>query len=107
MAGCAKCSVLIRGGIPGELIVQRIREGLDATEIKVFAYEGGVIYSKPLIAWSERRQYAELAARFGGYYVDKKEIEMADQSDPLPEEQVREKARQLLKALDEADKSQP
>jgi hypothetical protein len=98
---------LIRGAVSAELIAQRVREGLDAMEIKCFVHEDAVIYSRPLENFTERRHYAELAARFGGYYVDKKEIEMPAQSDPLPEEQVREKARALLAALDEADESQP
>lgn len=92
---------LIRATVPPELIVQRIREGLDAVEIKVFQHEGGVLYSKPLVNWSERRQYVELAARFGGYYVDKREIELADQDVPLPLERLREKAKELLAALEE------
>lgn len=91
---------LIRTTVPPELIVQRIREGLYAVEIKVFQHEGGLLYSKPLVNWSERRHYLELAARYGGYYVDKQEIELADDSDPLPPERLREKARELLAALE-------
>lgn len=60
-----------------------------------------MIYSRSLVNFTERRHYLELAARFGGYYVDRKEIEMADDSDPLTEEQVRRKARELLAALEE------
>ncbi|HET7208423.1 MAG TPA: hypothetical protein VFI95_17735 [Terriglobales bacterium] len=92
---------LIRSTVPPELIVQRIREGLDAAEIKVFQHEGGVVYSKPLVNWSERRDYLELAARYGGYYVDRHELELADDADPLPLERLKEKTRELLLALEE------
>lgn len=90
---------LIRANVPPELIVQRIREGLDAVEIKLFQHEGRVLDSKPLVNWSERRQYAELAARYGGYYVDRQEIELADQQDDLPEDQLIKKTETLLAAL--------
>ena len=39
-----------------------IAAGLDAEETKVFSTKMGVVYSDPLIAWSERREYAKLAA---------------------------------------------
>jgi hypothetical protein len=94
---------LIQQTIPVENIIERLAEGLDAMETKCFVHDGGVIYSRPLVNFSERRHYIELAAKYGGYYVDKQHIELADQSDPLPEEQVRQKARTLLAALDEAD----
>ncbi len=90
---------LIRANVPPELIVQRIREGLDAVETKCFVHEGGVIYSRPLVNFTERRHYVELAARMGGYYVDKQEIELADQQDDLPLGQLLKKAEALLAAL--------
>ena len=90
---------LIRATVPPEMIVQRIREGLDAVEIKCFVHEGGVIYSRPLVNFIERRHYAELAARYGGYYVDKKEIELADQDDDLPLDQLINKTEALLAVL--------
>lgn len=41
-----------------------IAAGLDAKEVKVFSTkDGGIVYSEPLIAWGERRQYSELAAK--------------------------------------------
>lgn len=68
---------LIRTTVPPELIAQRVREGLDATETKCFVHEGRVIYSRALVNFRERRHYLELAARYGGYYVDRQEIEVA------------------------------
>jgi hypothetical protein len=51
---------------PPEKIAQRINEGLDAMETKFFQFEGQVTDHRDVIAWSERRQYAELAARLKG-----------------------------------------
>jgi hypothetical protein len=51
---------------PAEKIAQRINEGLDAMETKFFQFQGTVSDTRDVIAWSERRQYAELAARLKG-----------------------------------------
>jgi len=90
---------LIRANIPPERIVQLIREGLDAMDIKCFVHKDGVIYSRPLVNFTERRHYIELAVRFGGYYVDRNEIELADQDDDLPVEQLIKNTEALLAAL--------
>ena len=39
-----------------------------ATETKFFSHEGIVQDKREVPAWSERRQYAELAAEYGGYH---------------------------------------
>lgn len=49
-----------------EKIAQRINEGLDAMETKFFQYEGQVSDRRDVIAWSERRMYADLAAELKG-----------------------------------------
>jgi len=36
-----------------------------------FAHEGKVTEERQVIAWAERRQYAELAAKYGGYLEEK------------------------------------
>ena len=60
---------------PIEMIVQRINEGLDATEIRTFSRMVGSkskgtgrieIQQLELVHWSERRKYAELAIRLLG-----------------------------------------
>jgi len=58
-------AALIRQTIPAEKIAQRIHEGMDAMETKFFQKDGNVIESRNVIAWGERRAYAELAADFG------------------------------------------
>ena len=65
---------LIRSKITGEKIAQRLAEGLDAVDTKFFQFEGEVTDSRDVVAWSERREYAKLAAEFGGYHVQKQEV---------------------------------
>lgn len=52
-------------------VAKRVGEGLDAMETKFFQKDGFVMESKDVISWSERRQYAELAAQMGEYYTPK------------------------------------
>lgn len=49
-----------------EKIAQRINEGLDAVETKFFQFEGIVTDHRDVVAWSERRMYADLAAELKG-----------------------------------------
>lgn len=59
----------LRKKIPAAKVIQRIAEGLDAKETKFFQKDGVVIESRDVVAWGERRAYAELAAEFGAYHV--------------------------------------
>ena len=68
-------AALIRKKISPEKIAKRINEGLDAMETKFFQKDGNVVESRDVIAWSERRQYAELAAEYGDYVAPKKPVE--------------------------------
>ncbi|HET7208599.1 MAG TPA: hypothetical protein VFI95_18630 [Terriglobales bacterium] len=90
---------LIQQAIPLEKIIELLAEGLNARETKVFMHEGGVIYSRPMVNFSERRHYLELIAKYGGYYVDRQEIELADQQDDLPLDQLITKTEALLATL--------
>ena len=63
---------LIRETIPPERIAKAISEGFGAMETKFFSSEGSVTDSRDIIAWSERRAYAEMAATYGGYFVPEK-----------------------------------
>ena len=92
---------LIQQTIPIKKIIELLAEGLDAIETKVFMHEGGVIYSRPLVNFTERRHYLELVAKYGGYYVDRQEIELADQQDDLPLDQLITKTEALLATLKE------
>lgn len=53
--------LLEAAGCSGELVAQRLREGLDSTKRRAFATkEGRVFYSAPEPDFRERRQYAQL-----------------------------------------------
>ena len=58
---------LVREMVPPEFIAKTIADGMAATETKFFSHEGLVQDQRDVPAWSERRQYAELAAEYGGY----------------------------------------
>lgn len=51
---------------PAEKIAQRINEGLDAMETKFFQFQGEITETRNVIAWGERRMYADLAAELKG-----------------------------------------
>src|SRR5271169_6446873 len=60
--------LLVREMIPPEFIAKVIAQGMSATETKFFSHEGVVQDKRQVPDWSERRQYAELAAEYGGYH---------------------------------------
>lgn len=66
-------AALIRETIPPEQIAKAIAEGISAKETKFFAHEGKVQDERQVVAWSERRQYAQLATEYGGYHVPDKD----------------------------------
>jgi len=84
---------LVREMVPPEQIAKTIADGMAATETKFFSHEGVVQDEREVPAWSERRQYAELAAELGGYHTrDSKEerggggvIIILPDPDPEPE----------------------
>jgi hypothetical protein len=65
---------IMRRKVPAEKIAQRVAEGLDAIETKFFQQDGKVTDQRDVISWSERRQYASLAAEYGGYFSPQVEI---------------------------------
>jgi hypothetical protein len=69
----------IRAAIPPEKIIQRLAEGLDAEQSQVLTL-GGVNNMRTEVLKSpdfrERREYLKLAAEYGGYHVQKQEIEV-------------------------------
>lgn len=73
---------LVRRHIPAELVIQRIAEGLSATETKIATWEGEITDQRDLVAWGERRMYAELAAKLGGYYQPTERVDFVHKEDP-------------------------
>lgn len=66
---------LIQAHIPAERIAIRLSEGLDATETKFFQFNGIITDFEDLINWTERREYAKLAAEYGQYHIPRQKHE--------------------------------
>jgi hypothetical protein len=65
---------IMRSKVPGDKIAQRVAEGLDAQETIFFQKDGIVCDSRDVVAWGERRAYAQLAAQYGGYFTPQVEM---------------------------------
>jgi hypothetical protein len=66
---------LIRDGVPPEKLVQLLREGLDATETKLFTFRGKVRDMRRVVDFAQRRAYLELVVEYGGYHRKEKPVE--------------------------------
>ena len=55
---------------------QRIEEGLDATSVKVFQYEGVVIADEERVDYDARHKYTELASKLLDWHPSKIEHEV-------------------------------
>ncbi len=56
-------------GITIEKLVDKLKEELDATEVKVFNDKGEVIYSNELVAWEVRQKARQDAHKLRGDYI--------------------------------------
>jgi phage terminase small subunit len=69
----AAFSRLMRQAVPAHKLAQVIAEGVEAIETKFFQEKGMVTDQRDVIAWSERREYARLAAEYGQYKEEEKQ----------------------------------
>jgi hypothetical protein len=76
--------------IPIAHLVQRIAEGLNAQETKLAQFEGSYTDARHLVAWGERRRYAELTAKLLGYLVERVEL-TGDDGGPVEFADARER----------------
>ena len=82
---------LAREAIPAEKIMERLREGLDAVKVKAVVRNNKVIDTIEEPDYRERREYMELAARYGGRYVDRSELGLDGEVNIAdPDERIRE-----------------
>jgi hypothetical protein len=56
-----------------------IKDGLDAMRTQFFQKDGIVTDSRDVVAWGERRAYAETAIRALGIVVDKEQAKQTDE----------------------------
>ena len=79
----------MRRRISAEKIAETIEAGLSAMETKFFQKDGKIVDTADVIAWGERRQYAALAAEYGGYFVPRKEVDVDVADDSAAGEVIR------------------
>lgn len=61
--------VLVRAGATLEKVAEVLRQGMDATRVRVFMKKSGTLaYSKPLVDHAERRLAAETVAKLHGAF---------------------------------------
>lgn len=61
-------------GITPDLLTQKLKEGLNAHEIKYFQHEGEVIDKRVCVDHNARRGYLEIAHKLRGDYIERKEL---------------------------------
>jgi hypothetical protein len=65
-------ATLIRETVSADEIAETLKAGMKAMDTKFFSEKGVVQDQRDVVAWSERRQYAQLAAEYGGYHAPDK-----------------------------------
>jgi len=93
---------LARAAVPAAKIALRLQEGMDAIRIKPVVSGKDVIAKIEEPDYRERREHLVLAAKFGGHYVDKSELDVTEETNVSPSERI----RQLLeRALERSSRS--
>jgi hypothetical protein len=68
--------ILDEGGITDEYLKEKLKNELDAEEMKVFNDKGKIIYSNGLVAWEIRQRARQDAHKLrGDYPAEKHEID--------------------------------
>jgi hypothetical protein len=95
---------LARAAVPAEAIVERLREGMKAVRIKPVVRNNKLVDTIEEPDYRERREYMALAARYGGHYVERNEIDLSGELNVGdPEQRIRE----LLERADSRRTSVP
>jgi hypothetical protein len=82
---------LAREAVPTEKIMQRLAEGLDAVRLKPVVRDKKIIGTVEEPDYRERREYMELASRYGGRYIERSELDLSgDLNLGDPDERIRE-----------------
>jgi hypothetical protein len=82
---------LAREAVPTEKIMQRLAEGLDAVRQKPVVRDKKIIGTIEEPDYRERREYMELASRYGGRYIERSELDLSGEVNVGdPDERIRE-----------------
>jgi hypothetical protein len=76
------------GGLSKDHVLQKLKEGLEATIVKVFNHNGTLVYSKPLPDYATRKQYLELCMKKDGMFAEKRVQELTINVRALSEHQA-------------------
>ena len=63
---------MLAHGITPELLAQKLRERIDASEVKVFNGKDGIVYSEPQVAWDVQADTQDMIHRLRGAYAEQK-----------------------------------
>jgi hypothetical protein len=74
----AEFQAVLSRKIPISKLIQRIAEGLDATEVKLLSFNGRFTAGKLLTDFEVRRRYIELVCRLKGYLKERVELSTED-----------------------------
>jgi len=66
--GLTMLDALNAHGVTPDLLAHKLRERLDATEVKVSFHQGTAVYSGPLIAWKVQHDAEDMAHELRGDY---------------------------------------
>jgi hypothetical protein len=92
---------VMRATISPAKIARVVNDGLQAVETKFFASNGIVTDSRDVINYGERRQYADLAARFADYYSPKQEIDVRQSMSEDTARRLADLSERLLSGIDQ------
>jgi len=64
-------------GLTPEFLAQKLRQRIDATEVKTGFYEGAAVYSEPLVAWKVQHEAQDMVHELRGDYPQPGESRVA------------------------------
>ena len=70
--GIGLLDAMLAHGITPELLAQKLRERIEATEVKVFNGKDGIVYSEPLVAWDVQADAQDMIHKLRGDYAEQK-----------------------------------
>jgi phage terminase small subunit len=81
---------LARAAVPTDKIMERLKEGLNAVKLKPVVRNNKVIDTIEEPDYRERREYMELATKYGGHYIERSELELSGEINGDPDARITE-----------------
>lgn len=83
--GAAIAEILDKAGLTDDFIAARLREGVDAKEIKFFSFEGIVTDQRETVDYPTRHQYLATSLKAKGHLRNKVDVKIENPADALPD----------------------